>query len=345
MKAYNYAYLSGKIRALEPRILDDTDIERMADAPDFEGAFKVLNDTDYANNLLDIEPRNFRDALRRDFTETFKVLSRSVPDRDLLRILYLDRDFLNLRYLFKKKRSNPNLESHPNDPKRTDTDNDLVSDTIYPHAWLEAMVMEDKDRGLDEDIRQVIIEARKEFAESESSRKIDSFLSFKYFELLSALSKKLGNEFIKKWIKIRTDNVNLTVFLRAKNLGLALDLLIEMIVPGGQIRKEELTGIFEGDEGDIAGLKLFLERYYDAAVQANFDSYQESKNLSEFERGLENYITRFLDGAKRIAYGPEVVVAYFVAKSVAVKNVRVIMTGKDNLIPAAQIKSMVRQTY
>ena len=338
MKPYNYAYLTGKIRALETRVLDDTDIERMADASDFDSAFKVLNDTDYANNLLDVEPRKFRDALRLDFSEVFSFLRRSIPDRDLFRILYLDRDFLNLRYLFKKKYSGAGGQS--NDAER-DLKSNLVSDTVYPYAWLELMVAHGKNRGLDEDMAGVITLAQKEFQESESMQKVDGFLSIKYYELLGALSKKLGNDLIKKWIKIRVDNANLAAFLRAKIFGLAPDLFKAIILPGGHISKKDLMGIFGEDK---SGLKAFLVRHYDAEAQKDFDDFLESNSISGFERGLENFVTRFLGSSKRIAYGPEVVVAYFVSKSVAVKNVRVIMTGKDNLISGERIKSMIRAT-
>ena len=76
MKATNYIYASAKIRALEPKILDETDIERMVDAPDLPSAFKVLNDTDYADNLLDLRPVDYRIALSRDFQQLFDFFQK-----------------------------------------------------------------------------------------------------------------------------------------------------------------------------------------------------------------------------------------------------------------------------
>ena len=47
---------------------------------------------------------------------------------------------------------------------------------------------------------------------------------------------------------------------------------------------------------------------------------------------------RYLQKAKRIAYGPEVVVAYYFAKRNALRNTRIIMTGKLNNLPVDEIK-------
>lgn len=62
-----YLFATGVIRSREAKLLDATDIERMVDAKTVEEALKVFNDTDYADELPDIEkPEDFNQGLLRD---------------------------------------------------------------------------------------------------------------------------------------------------------------------------------------------------------------------------------------------------------------------------------------
>jgi V/A-type H+-transporting ATPase subunit C len=100
MKGTNYIYASAKIRALEPHVLDETDIERMIDAPDLNSAFKVLNDTDYADNLLGLESTDYREALSKDFKQLHDFLQKITPGQTLFELILLERDFINIKLLF-----------------------------------------------------------------------------------------------------------------------------------------------------------------------------------------------------------------------------------------------------
>lgn len=326
----NYAYLSGKIRAMEPKILDNTDIERMVDAPDFSSAFKVLNDTDYANNLLDIEPIAYRDALRKDFEEMYRDLKSSVPEKELFEFLYLSRDFLNIKYLYKAKLFGLELE------------NRVVTEINYPFELLRQFIMDKKNGGLDPRIKAVLEECNKEFTNQTTPAAVDSILTKKYFGLMLALAKRFKNGFVTSWIKIQINNANILTFLRGRRLSISGERLASKFIAGGDIDVGELSRLYK-QEG--SSLKNLISRFYDNKVKDAFFKLEDSGALFPLEKSLDDYLTRFSRAAKRITFGPEVVIAYFLAKSVAVRNVRLIMTGKLNGVPAEAIKNTLREVY
>lgn len=92
MNKDDYIFISAKIRSLEPKILDNIDIERMINEPDLFSAFKVLNDTNYCDNLLDAEPTQFRQVLSDDLYQLFDFLQKYVPDQNLFKLILLSRD-------------------------------------------------------------------------------------------------------------------------------------------------------------------------------------------------------------------------------------------------------------
>ncbi|MEA3398543.1 MAG: V-type ATPase subunit, partial [Patescibacteria group bacterium] len=223
MPASNYIYPSAKIRALEPKILDQTDIERMVDAPDFDNAFKVLNDTDYADNLLEVEPFEFRKALTNDFKQLYDLLGKITPDKRLFQLLFLERDLVNLKLLFKAKHFEQNVD-------------DLVEeDTVYPISHFKKYIFEQKDIGLDKGLKNLISEAEKQIFEDTRPDQIDAILTREYFKLIQNIANKLRNAFIKKLIKIKINNANIITFLRAKKLNLAKNQLLEKLIKGGTI--------------------------------------------------------------------------------------------------------------
>ena len=66
----DYPYIFGLFKSLEGKLLNPNDIERMVDAKDAQTAFRVFNDTEYADNLLEVEPQEFKKALGDDLKQT-----------------------------------------------------------------------------------------------------------------------------------------------------------------------------------------------------------------------------------------------------------------------------------
>lgn len=331
MMVNDYIYPSAKIRALEPQILDDTDIERMVDAPDFEGAFKVLNDTDYADNLLEVEPINYRDALRDDFKQVYKLLKTIIPDKRVWKLIYLHRDFVNAKLLLKAKFFN------------IDNVDDLLSeDTVYPPERLKEYIFKNNDLGLDPQIRMVINEAMAEVEKKTEPSFIDTFLTKKYFGLIKDLAQEINNQFIIDLVKIQINNANIISWIRAKRLNIDKNNASELFIPGGSLSPELLSNHYNND---VKELKSLIAPYYDEIVLEYFDKFIETDSLFEFEKTLADFEIRHCKKAKIIAFGPEVPVAYFFAKKAAIQNIRMIMTGKLNNINSEEIKKTIRQTY
>jgi len=333
MIASNYAFASGKIRSLELHVLDDTDIERMISAPDFDSAFKVLNDTDYADNLLEVEPVNYRDALRGDYKQLYQMLKKLIPDKDLFKFIYIKRDFLNLRVLFKAKYHN--IE---------DIDDKLDYETIYNPESIKEFVFtqKDKDGALDDDIKEIILKADRKFTMRSEPEYIDSRLTYLTYELEGKLVKRMKNKYISGLYRLFVDQANILSFLRAKRFKLTKERMEEHLIFGGNVKVEDLVKVYNKTNED---LMMILGKFYDKIVSDQCDKYCQSDLLFIFEKSLEDFLIRYLQKAKNIAYGPEVVVSYYFAKRNAVRNIRIIMTGKLNDMPVDEIKSTLRQVY
>lgn len=97
-------YAIGRIRSIEGRMLDDNKFLRMSEADNFQAAFQVLNETDYAG-LLNFD---FETMLELSLNE-LKTLSDLLAPNDRTIKTFWDRyDYENIKVLIKAKREQEN---------------------------------------------------------------------------------------------------------------------------------------------------------------------------------------------------------------------------------------------
>lgn len=335
MKA-EYTFATGKIRVLETKILDSTDIERMVDAPNLASAFKVLYDTDYADNLLEVAPENYRLALSDDYQQLYQLVKHLVKDDKLLKLLFLDRDFVNIKLLFKAKIFN------------VDVTELLKKNCIYDPATLAKYINAEKvDESyyleIDKNIRKLLDETKAKINSTTSPSDIDTEITKAYFALMIKIAKGLKSKFIKNYVNILINNANLLTVLRSQRLKLSPMSLENKLIPGGSIKINKL--MFAQAATNPRTFPLLIKETYGSRITEAYETFRQTNELNKIEKELEDFKTRYLALAKMITYGPEVVLAYYHAKKVAINNIRIIMTGKINHINSQEIKKTLRQPY
>lgn len=84
-----FAYAVGRLRAIEARLLDRSQLERMVDAPNFEAAFIILSETGYEDKVDKLEHAfDFETLLRNELEETRSLLLGLAPGNEILQILF-----------------------------------------------------------------------------------------------------------------------------------------------------------------------------------------------------------------------------------------------------------------
>lgn len=331
MTKEDYLFITGVLRSKEVKLLDQVDVERMVEAKTASDALRVFNDLDYANEFLDIEkPEDFNDALNRDQKQLWELLLRIIPDDNLFRLFYIRFDFHNLKLIFKSKYLGKDLKKYASD-----------LGTVLYDVFCQ-YILSGEDLGVPEDIKESIKKAKVIFEKDSSPYTIDSVLDKEYYRLLMNSANSLKNDFISRWVLDQINMINMDIFLRAKRLGRSLEFLEEALVPRGTITKKILLNLFEKDL-DLAICEF--SKYFDRKVEMDLEEFIQKKDFKLFEKALEEYEVRYIKKAKFIAYGPEIVVAYFLANNNAVRNVRFIMTGKINELPSNEIRRRVGEVY
>ena len=329
MRNSNYTFVTGKIRYLETQLPDPTDLERMLDAPDLDSAFKAFYDTDYAKYLPEKKAEEFEEVILEDLLQSRKFLFQFVPDKDLIKFLLLEYDFHNLKVIFKEKLFNVNL------------DHLLIPLGFYEPNIFKKVIFEEEKIKIDKDFEEIINEAENTLNSSLPFYLIEFFFDKKYFSLYKKIAERLKNNFLIDFVNLKIDLTNLRIFLRVKELNKDVNFLKEALVGSGKIKEDDFLRFFSDLEN---GFKYF-SKFFPSYFEKYFYDFLKEKDLKLFEKRCFDEEIKYLRKAKYIAYGPEIVVAYFYAKENANKNVRLIMSGKLNKIERRILKERLREIY
>lgn len=324
----DYAYITGKIRQLENGLPNETDLERMIDAPNAQAAFEVLNDTDYASQLLNVEYDNYYKVLRDNWREFRKMLKDAVPDQRLLDILYLREDFNNLKIVLKHfYRDMPLKEARTTDSGSVSLDDWVshfdpdISNNLEP-KWVE--VIDLIIRYLSSDV---------------NSQEIDHIVDRVYMRTYMKWAKKFKNEFIIRMASIEIDVMNIKALIRAKRLKRSSEWLLKQLARGGTISIDEIVSWLEMDQQEY--MQQFQHRL-PYTIYKEIEKGQQNGVTEVIEHALYTWRRKYVSRARYVAYGPEPVVRYFYAKIRAMVNIRVVMSGKINNINSEELRKRIR---
>jgi V/A-type H+-transporting ATPase subunit C len=84
---------------------------------------------------------------------------------------------------------------------------------------------------------------------------------------------------------------------------------------------------------------------YAKIVETGYKHFENEKTFIYLEREIENYLTEFIKKAKLIPFGPEALIAYFLAKKNNALIIRMIMVNKLNNVDPEEIRTRLRTLY
>lgn len=333
----DYAFLSGLIKYLEIKMLDYTDMERMVDTENADSAFRVFNDTDYADNILDVETINYQQALDDDLKQVKSLFEKHV-DKNLLKFLFVKYDAHNIKLFFKEKYSKKDLYNAKSDLGMEDADKLRTYIQNLPN-------LDGKNSpNLDPEIKNIIIKTMEFIGAKPFPHRIDYIVDKAYFRLLTILAKKIKSKYIKNFLKLQIDIVNLKIFVRARLMEKPFEFVEKKFIESGGMESKFLKSLYVKPLDEA--IEFFKEHFGHKELNYVFDHFKKDNgSFWRIEKALENLEMDYIKKARIIPYGPEVVLGYYYAKKNAGRNVRLIMTGKINNIASEEIKERISKLY
>jgi V/A-type H+-transporting ATPase subunit C len=326
MRERTFAYAVGRIRALETKLLDNSQLERISEAADLTEALAKLGETEYAPVLAGLkQPQQFETALNAELSRVACLVRELSGDAPEFRVFLHRYDLQNMKMILK----NPAI-----------TANILSNLGAWDPEWVLKRMTEEDLTDFPLEFRQAIEDAKITFSRSGDGQEIDRILdnawfSYGYRTLAAGISPTLS-----RWWVALIDLTNLRTFVRLRLIGMTSVDFDRFFVANGQLSRDSFRELWEHPNEKVA---LWLDKTPYGQIAG--DQATNLNSLSQFEREFDNYLINLITMAKMVPLGIEPLIGYWLAKENEVKVLRIILVGKINQVTNVEIKERLRRAY
>ena len=323
-------YSSARVRSLENRIATGERLLHLADA---EGTAAVVSAlSDFGFEIVRDENGGLcrEDTLATVLIEGWREAEIMIEGEDILDFLRYSYDCHNLKAIIK---------CFFRGVSHKDMTIPLGSVDV---GALEEAFEENNYSCLPKNMAEAAVKAKEVFATTGNPQKVDLIIDRACFADMLENSEKNGIALAVKMVKAKIDMTNLLTAVRLSLMDLkenALPVFTEAFIEGGNIDELFVTDSFSGIVGKIND-KLEYSEY-----SALCPFLSGKIDLSVLERETDNVIMRIAKEARFVPFGPEILIGYVAALEYEVKNIRMILAGKDACLSSEVIRERLRESY
>jgi V/A-type H+-transporting ATPase subunit C len=329
-----YAFAVGKIRAMEARLLEAIVFKRLIEAKDSSEMTRVLAETLYGELLKEgASGTDFEAILKMELIRTYQLIKNIDPDPESPgNLLAMRYDFHNLKVCLKLRASL--MEANPF----------LISVGVYGPEAVRQMAASGDYSSFPAGIAEALFHLVSELDKlSPPSQWIDIRIDHIVYHHLLQEARLRRVMFLTALFRLQIDLINLKTFLRVKQMGKDRSFLHSVLIEGGEIPPETLLPLLDEPLNKfISGLG---SSSYADIIREGMESYQKEGSLALLEKLIDDFMITFIHQARYITFGVEPLIAYLLAKENEIKNLRIVMVGKQNKLPHSLIEERLRKIY
>ena len=321
LEDWRYAFATARIRSMQAQMLSNTLLSSMASSENFEAALDCLSSTEYAQLAAGKDMESIENALLEKRSYTRKTVCDLFVDEFIGELFKARTDLANIRLAV----------------RRTVTDKpigiDYSNDGNIPSELLDQIFEQENYDLLPGFLVSAVENAVLSYYNNNHDvRQIDYSIDIFQAEFQLATSRKLNLPFMTELFKMQIDLTNIQTMLRLKYRNQEDD---SSFIPGGYLEPKRLTHCLDLAHEAIAPL-FFATPYHDLIAKGV--TYLIANNsFLVLEQQCAEHLMGFLKTTDQITAGPQPLIAYLLAKENEIRNIRMILTAKKNLLDTKMI--------
>jgi V/A-type H+-transporting ATPase subunit C len=326
-----YAYAVTRVRGMETRLLDRQWIERLlSETP--AGVLKALGDTAHQEAFSSVSrPEEIEAGLTKALAETLAVIARISPEPPLINIFRMRWDFRNLTSLIKASVQ----KGGEGEIGLTQGIGTIDVETLRKAVEDRNFVMLPAVLG---EAARAALDAYRDRSEI---RVIDHVLGRAVWAHALATARAHGNDFLVQYLRTEIDLANVKAFVRIKESGKDVDDLTRAFIPGATLELSFFSGLL-GEAMDAFARAIEFGKY--SALAPLFREWSKDHGYL-LELACDNVLLKEVDGAKRIAYGIEPLVAFILYRQIEIKLVRAAIVAKLDGLERSDVEARLRSAH
>ena len=324
MKVYPYA---NTVICLEDhKLLKKFQYEILYNAKGLYATLDELNDINYFHTYQKAGPDNYGLMLDGLMKDTFNLMKEISPNELIWRIFCLYYDVHNLKLVVKERFFGNRLDS-------------LALDYgSYSLRTIRSAAVNEADDILE---NKILTSGFFEALNSGDIYDIDFILDRTYFRTLKYYAEQLANPDITGFIIDRIDLFNVSAFFQSIASGRPEGYFERAFSEQGSYPYAEWRHYVDGDNLERAESFPLWQKF--KPLWEKTESRQQI--FLELDVLIDNYLINRTKICKLMAFGIEPICAYFYNKFMEIKNIRILLKGKENGYNINEIKKRMRIPY
>ena len=354
-----FAYVVGRVRALENRMIDQARFSRMIDAEGPEELARILSETEYSL-ARDLGPMEYEEIIDGELRRVHALIEDISPDPILTGVFRARHDFRNMKAHLKARlarrdrgvvvaegsgitrlgRLDPAQLAAIADVLVFGSDEGEAGPESDPERSLTRRSADDLEGAVAEAARQAVVAYE---ANGRDPQYIDLVLDRESFEYFYRVAQSRRADFLMGLVQAMVDLTNILICMRLRLIGKPADFARDALLPRGSMDIEELLAVY--GEPDDAFWSFFRRTRYDRLVEEALAAWRDRGSLSAFERLIRAGLAREAAAGGMVDMGYEPVLAYLMAREGEADILRRIFVGKMNRLPAEVIRERLCGVY
>ncbi len=321
MKDLDYAYANARIRANETYMVTNSELPSLISCETYQDAISFLS----KKNWIKSESTDVKDIISAQSEYVWTLLHECVPYKESLKILTASNDFFNLKTAIKCLFSE--LDPFKFYVYPTSIDLDLLTKKVKVHEF----------DFLDGKMGEALANAYEVAAKTQNGQSAEVIIDKASIDFISESANKTNCKLTKEISNLLCAIANIKTAIRCARTNKPIDF-IEMAIGNCETL-------------DIKRLSLAAAQN----PQEVFDYLQNTKyaqaaqlleqSTTAFEKWCDDEIIALAKSSKFISFGFAPICAFFYAKQMEIKTVRMILMAKNTGISESEIKERVRTLY
>ena len=328
----DYLFGSANIRTLEHAIIGRERIERLLNTKNTDEAWGLLSDwgVQIVRNQESGKPMR-EETLLGILKGAYNRLGELAPNSEALRLWLYPYDCNNLKAAQKAF------------IRGIDPSSMLFDFGTLAASDIVKMVETGNYEGLPANLQASAGNAMDEYAKTKNPQVIDLILDKACWRDMLAAANASGEALIIRLVQTKIDLLNVMIalrILRMKSGEVGKVLFADAFLEGGQVTFDSLMDSLSWGEN---ALWESLRSSDYARFAENFAKSDGA--LSTAEKLADNYWMSLILENKFVPDGLEVMIAFLAAHEYEIKNLRIVLAGKEAGIPTATIRERIRDSY
>lgn len=354
-----FAYVVGRVRALENRMIDQARFNRMIDAEGPEELARILSETEYSL-ARDLAPERYEEIIDSELTRVHTLIEGISPDPVLTGVFRARHDFHNMKAHLKARLARRDrgiiVEEGSGvarlgrlDPARLGA----IADTLVFGGEDDEVEAEPERERISvrqraDDLEGAVVEAARRAvsayeANGRDPQYVDLVLDRESFEYFYHVARSRRADFLMDLVQATADLTNILICMRLRLIGKPADFARDALLPRGTLDIEALLAVYS--EPDDAFWSFFKRTRYDRLVEVALAAWRGSGSLSAFENAIRAGLAREAAAGGMADMGYEPVLAYLMARECEADILRRIFVGKMNRLPSEVIRERLCGVY